>query len=80
MSFKGFKLYIQQSYKYSFVKSYFKKKYPILRVIFFFFESGKGHAITTHNTEYSHISTSVIHCVRFKFSWSPQRRVSISVG
>jgi hypothetical protein len=47
---------------------------------FFFFESGKGHAITTYNTEYSHTSTSVIHCERFKFSWSPQRRVSISVG
>ncbi len=49
-------------------------------MLFFFFESGKAHAITTYNTEYSHISTSVMHCVRFFSSWSPQRRVSISVG
>ncbi len=34
----------------------------------------------TYNTEYGYINTSVIYCVRFFSSWSPQRRVSISVG
>jgi hypothetical protein len=28
-------------------------------IMIFFFESGKGHAITTYNTEYSHMNTGV---------------------
>ncbi len=27
----------------------------------FFFESGKGHAITTYNTEYSHIKIEYLY-------------------
>jgi hypothetical protein len=33
----------------------------VINCKFFFFESGKGQAIMTYKTEYSHINTSLIH-------------------
>jgi hypothetical protein len=30
----------------------------------FFFESGKGHAIMTYNTEYNHIQTSCMRVIK----------------
>jgi hypothetical protein len=49
-------------------------------LIFLKEKSGIEHAIATYNIEYSHINTSVFHRVRFFSSWSPRRRMRISLG